>query len=157
MAPPARHIDLRCDMLCVVVLYGPLEGHVSILHGNYDPMFALLVGMDEVASVQATHATQLPIAIFTSLLPVHGGVLPVLGDLHAPLPSAQNDLIERLLGDPAFASVHALLTPERLLDPMQYVGRSVEQTERFVREVVGPLRERHAEELAGLGSADRGV
>jgi len=69
----------------------------------------------------------------------------------------ENDLIERLKADPVFASVHELLTPEKLLDPMQYVGRSVEQTERFVREVVEPLRERYAGELAGLGSADRGV
>jgi len=69
----------------------------------------------------------------------------------------ENDLIERLRADPAFASVHDLLTPEKLLDPMQYVGRSVEQTERFVAEVVEPLRERYAAELASLGSADRGV
>lgn len=69
----------------------------------------------------------------------------------------ENDLIERLLADEAFASVHDLLTPEKLLDPMQYVGRSVEQTERFVREVVEPLRERYAQGLGELGSADRGV
>jgi hypothetical protein len=33
---------------------------------------------------------------------------------------------------------------------MQYVGRSVEQTERFVREVVEPLRKQYADELAKL-------
>ncbi|MFG0305017.1 MAG: adenylosuccinate lyase [Phycisphaerales bacterium JB040] len=69
----------------------------------------------------------------------------------------ENDLIERLKADPAFAPVHDLLTPERLLDPMQYVGRAVEQTERFVAEVIEPLRERYASELGALGGADRGV
>ncbi|TVQ62019.1 MAG: adenylosuccinate lyase [Phycisphaerales bacterium] len=69
----------------------------------------------------------------------------------------ENDLIERLRADAAFASVHHLLTEDALLDPMRYVGRSVEQTERFVEEVVEPLRERYEEELRELGSSDRGV
>ncbi|MEM9662671.1 MAG: lyase family protein [Planctomycetota bacterium] len=68
-----------------------------------------------------------------------------------------NDLIDRLRSDPAFASVAHLLTEDELLDPMKYVGRSVEQTERFLAEVVEPLRERYADELAGLGGSDRGV
>lgn len=68
-----------------------------------------------------------------------------------------NDLIERLRKDPAFKSVHHLLTEDQLLDPMKYIGRSVEQTERFLREVVEPLRERYGEELEKLGSSDRGV
>ncbi|MFI4891983.1 MAG: adenylosuccinate lyase [Phycisphaerales bacterium JB058] len=68
-----------------------------------------------------------------------------------------NNLIERLKADPAFKSVHHLLTEDQLLDPMKYVGRSVEQTERFLKEVVEPLRERYGEELDKLGSSDRGV
>ncbi|MEN0020552.1 MAG: lyase family protein [Planctomycetota bacterium] len=68
-----------------------------------------------------------------------------------------NDLIDRLRNDPAFASVHHLLTEEELLDPMKYVGRSVEQTERFIAEVIEPMRERYADELAELGESDRGV
>ncbi len=68
-----------------------------------------------------------------------------------------NDLIERLKSDESFATVHHLLTPEALLDPMQYVGRSVEQTERFIADVVAPLRENYARDLASLGSSDRGV
>jgi len=68
-----------------------------------------------------------------------------------------NDLIERLRSDDAFKSVHHLLTEDQLLDPMKYVGRSVEQTERFLREVVEPLRERYGDELEKLGSSDRGV
>ena len=43
------------------------------------------------------------------------------------------------------------------MDPMRYVGRAVEQTERFLKEVVEPLRERYAGELDALGDSDRGV
>ncbi len=68
-----------------------------------------------------------------------------------------NDLIDRLRGDPAFAAVKDSLTEDALLDPMKYVGRSVEQTERFLAEVVEPLRERYADELESLGGSDRGV
>jgi adenylosuccinate lyase len=68
-----------------------------------------------------------------------------------------NDLIERLRGDEAFASVHHLLTEDQLLDPMKYVGRAVEQTERFLKEVVEPLREQYGDALEDLGSSDRGV
>ncbi|MEM9064868.1 MAG: adenylosuccinate lyase [Planctomycetota bacterium] len=65
-----------------------------------------------------------------------------------------NDLIERLRGDPAFASVHHLLTEDELLDPMKYVGRSVEQTERFIDEVLEPLRERYGDEIEKLGGSE---
>lgn len=68
-----------------------------------------------------------------------------------------NDLIERLRQDDAFKPVHHLLTEDQLLDPMKYVGRSVEQTERFLKEVVEPLRERYGDELEKLGGSDRGV
>ncbi|MEM1423397.1 MAG: adenylosuccinate lyase [Planctomycetota bacterium] len=56
---------------------------------------------------------------------------------------ADNDLIERLREDPRFASVRDRLTEGDLLDPMKYVGRAVEQTERFIEEVIEPLREEH--------------
>jgi adenylosuccinate lyase len=69
----------------------------------------------------------------------------------------ENDLIERLRADDAFKPVHHLLTEDQLLDPMKYVGRSVEQTERFLKEVVEPLRERYGDELEKLGGSDRGV
>ncbi len=74
-----------------------------------------------------------------------------------------NDLLDRVKADPMFQSkarggqLDRDLNWDNLMDPMQYVGRSVEQTERFVREVVDPLRERYADELASLGSSDRGV
>jgi adenylosuccinate lyase len=63
-----------------------------------------------------------------------------------------NDLIDRLKADPAF-HVPALkheLDWDGVLDPMKYIGRSVEQTERFIREVVEPLREQYGEAIAKL-------
>ncbi|HED54837.1 MAG TPA: adenylosuccinate lyase [Phycisphaerales bacterium] len=68
-----------------------------------------------------------------------------------------NDLIQRLRSDPAFSAVSHMLTEDQLLDPMQYVGRAVEQTDRFLAEVVEPLRGRYGEEIEDLGSSDRGV
>ncbi len=63
-----------------------------------------------------------------------------------------NDLLERLKGDAAFhrPALGAELDWEGLMDPMKYVGRSVEQTERFIAEVVEPLRERVRDSLAEL-------
>ena len=39
------------------------------------------------------------------------------------------------------------------MDPMQYVGRSVQQTERFIKEVVEPLRKQYGEAIAKLESS----
>jgi adenylosuccinate lyase len=66
-----------------------------------------------------------------------------------------NDLLDRLQRDPAFhpPAIRHEIDWSGLMDPMRYVGRSVEQTERFVREVVEPLREQYGEEIAGLGSS----
>jgi adenylosuccinate lyase len=67
-----------------------------------------------------------------------------------------NDLLERLQSDKHFWStarggpLRDELRWDNLLDPMQYVGRSVEQTERFVQDTIEPLRERYASELAKL-------
>lgn len=70
-----------------------------------------------------------------------------------------NDLLERLKADKAFwgrargGGLSAELDWDGLLDPMKYVGRSVEQTERFIREVVEPLREQYGEAIAKLGAS----
>ena len=64
-----------------------------------------------------------------------------------------NDLLERLKSEPLLEGVDI----DAHLDPMQYVGRSVEQTERFIKDVVEPLRKRYGDQLDALGSADRGV
>lgn len=69
----------------------------------------------------------------------------------------ENDLLERLRNDPAFKSKAqgGMLSGELdwagVMDPMKYVGRSVEQTERFIERVVKPLREQYGEAIANLG------
>jgi adenylosuccinate lyase len=69
---------------------------------------------------------------------------------------AENDLIERLKGDKNFwstsrgGSLTGELNWDGLLDPMKYIGRSVEQTERFIAEVVEPLRQQYGEQIARL-------
>lgn len=70
-----------------------------------------------------------------------------------------NDLLERLQKDKAFWSnarggrLSAELDWTGLMDPMKYIGRSVEQTERFIKEVVEPLREQYGEAIAKLGES----
>lgn len=55
----------------------------------------------------------------------------------------QNDLMERLKSDAAFASVD--LTGA--LDSLRFVGRAPEQVDAFIRDVIGPIRSRYSDEL----------
>ncbi|MBL8991114.1 MAG: adenylosuccinate lyase [Phycisphaerae bacterium] len=70
-----------------------------------------------------------------------------------------NDLLDRLKGDRAFwakargGPLSAELDWDGVMDPMKYIGRSAEQTERFVRDVVEPLRDQHRHGLASLDDA----
>lgn len=70
-----------------------------------------------------------------------------------------NDLLDRLKTDKAFCStarggpLSAELDWDGVMDPMKYIGRSVEQTERFIREVVEPLREQYGQAIADLGQS----
>ncbi|XVJ59085.1 MAG: adenylosuccinate lyase [Tepidisphaera sp.] len=72
---------------------------------------------------------------------------------------ADNDLLSRLQADTNFASkarggpLSAELNWEGLMDPMKYIGRSVEQTERFLKDVVGPLRAQYGQAIAALGDS----
>jgi adenylosuccinate lyase len=72
---------------------------------------------------------------------------------------ADNDLLGRLQADPNFKSkarggpLAAELNWDGLMDPMKYIGRSVEQTERFIKDVVEPLREQYGEAIAALGDS----
>lgn len=50
-----------------------------------------------------------------------------------------NDLIERLKTNPAFAGIDL----ESTLDASRYIGRAPEQVDAFVRDVVGPIRDRY--------------
>lgn len=54
-----------------------------------------------------------------------------------------NDLVARLKADPAFAAVDI----DGALDPGRHVGRSAEQVDEFLAEVVTPIRTRYAERL----------
>ena len=56
-----------------------------------------------------------------------------------------NDLLLRLAADEAFSEVDF----ENLLDPRLYVGRSREQVDEFVAEVIQPIRRRYADALNG--------
>ena len=51
----------------------------------------------------------------------------------------ENDLIERLSADPAFANVAI----EELLDPATFVGRAPEQVDEFMAEWVNPIQARY--------------
>jgi adenylosuccinate lyase len=56
--------------------------------------------------------------------------------------AADNDLLERLRGDPAFAGVDiAALAAENL------AGRAAEQVDEFLREVIAPVREAYPDQL----------
>ena len=55
-----------------------------------------------------------------------------------------NDLLQRLRGEPMFAG----LDLDRVMDPKAYVGRAPEQVDRFVAEVVEPIRGRWRDALA---------
>lgn len=55
----------------------------------------------------------------------------------------ENDLIERLRGDSAFASVDL----DSTLDARRYIGRAPQQVDEFVAEYVQPLRERFVDAL----------
>jgi adenylosuccinate lyase len=56
-----------------------------------------------------------------------------------------NDLLDRLAQDEAFAGVDL----SALMDPQQFVGRSPEQVDEFIAEVIEPIREAYVEgELA---------
>jgi adenylosuccinate lyase len=57
----------------------------------------------------------------------------------------RNDLLDRLAGDPLFAPIKDRLAT--LADPALFIGRAPEQTAGFLAEVVGPIRERYADDL----------
>jgi len=64
-----------------------------------------------------------------------------------------NDLIDRLRGEPLLAGVDVA----GALSPEAYVGLSVQQVERFVRETVEPIRRRHGAAMAALPSSEPAV
>ncbi|MEX2213405.1 MAG: adenylosuccinate lyase [Phycisphaeraceae bacterium] len=58
---------------------------------------------------------------------------------------AENDLLERLAKEPAFAGIDM----KAVLDPSKFVGRAPQQVDAFLREVVEPIRARYKDDLGG--------
>jgi adenylosuccinate lyase len=58
----------------------------------------------------------------------------------------ENDLLDRLREEPIFAGIDF----DEVLDPLAYVGRAPEQVDRFIADVVEPVRKRYAEELGAV-------
>ena len=54
-----------------------------------------------------------------------------------------NDLIERLSGDAAFSKIEL----SQVLKPSSFVGRAPQQVDRFLKQVVDPIRRRYADQL----------
>ena len=50
-----------------------------------------------------------------------------------------NDLLDRLKGQPMFAGIDL----QAVLDPALYIGRAPQQVERFIADVVEPIRDRY--------------
>ncbi len=59
----------------------------------------------------------------------------------------ENDLLERLRGDPAFAEIAGRLN--QLLDGRRYIGRAPRQVTAFLKTVVAPIRRRYRGAKAG--------
>lgn len=57
-----------------------------------------------------------------------------------------NDLMDRIAADPLFASVRDQL--KDLIDPMRFIGRSSEQVDEFMDEVIRPIFQKHQDKLA---------
>ncbi len=55
----------------------------------------------------------------------------------------ENDLLERLAGDPMFAGIDF----DDALDPGKFVGRAPQQVDEFIGEVVEPIRQRYPQAL----------
>jgi len=62
------------------------------------------------------------------------------------LEGGANDLMDRLKADALFSKVDL----SSALDPQRFVGRAPEQVDRFVAEIIEPIRRRYAADLAGI-------
>jgi len=61
----------------------------------------------------------------------------------------QNDLIDRIVADPAFMVSREEV--EKILDPMNFIGRSAEQVDEFLDEAILPLLQANAALLGEKG------
>ncbi len=61
------------------------------------------------------------------------------------LEGGENDLLDRLLGDPAFRLTREAL--DEVLDVRRFIGLAPEQTERFLKEYAEPVLQKYADDL----------
>lgn len=61
---------------------------------------------------------------------------------------ADNDLVERMKREPLLKGVDI----DAMMDPMKHIGLAVEQTERFLAEVVEPTRQRLGDDAESVGN-----
>jgi adenylosuccinate lyase len=66
---------------------------------------------------------------------------------------APNDLLARLAADPAFRAAGIAARPDEL-DPARYVGRSPEQVDHFLNEVLPPVLHRIETVAPTTGAAE---
>ena len=57
----------------------------------------------------------------------------------------RNDLIDRIVNDPAFMVTRSEV--EQILDPVNFIGRSREQVEEFLSEIILPVLEKNRDVL----------
>ena len=69
------------------------------------------------------------------------------------LEGCDNDLLERLAGEPAFVSVRDDL--DNLCAPSRFVGRAPEQVEEYLAAEIDPLLAEHGQASAGLAGEVR--
>jgi adenylosuccinate lyase len=55
-----------------------------------------------------------------------------------------NDLLERLRDDPAFARVNI----KGAVEPKRFIGRAPQQVDEFIKEYITPIRRRYRKTLA---------
>ena len=60
-----------------------------------------------------------------------------------------NDLIERIKGDEAFAAIKDKI--DSILDPKNFIGRAKEQTLEFIEEEINPILKKNADILGAQG------
>ena len=63
-----------------------------------------------------------------------------------------SDLTERIIGDDAFGMDEERL--QALMDPSRFIGRAPEQVDRFLRESVQPVLQRHSDDIERLGAPE---
>ena len=68
-------------------------------------------------------------------------VLSQLAGNHVKLEGKQNDLIELMKNDDYFKPIHSKL--DHMLDPSKYTGRSAQQVDDFINEVVNSIIQRY--------------